>query len=334
MIQFDHVTQQYGSTVALRDLNLTIETGELFVLVGPSGSGKTTLLKMVNRLNTPTSGRVLIDGEDVANHELNDLRQHIGYVLQTGALFPNMTVEQNAGIELDVRKWKPEKKRKRVYDLLNRVGLDPKKFCDRMPSELSGGEAQRVGIVRALAAEPLMVLMDEPFSALDPVSRKQLQDLVLNLHHELGITVIFVTHDMNEAMLLATRLAIMRKGVLQQCGTPSEVMSQPATDFVRSFFLERSADTRYLSNLVDEGFGTDVADADSSSASTDSLKLSDTVVELASIFRSDPNAQVRVDDRVLKQSDLIAYLASIDDERKTDTSSETNDVVPVRGGNQ
>lgn len=322
MIQFDHVTQSYDDTVALRDLNLTIESHELFVLVGPSGSGKTTLLKMVNRLNEPTSGRVLIDGEDVAGRELNELRQHIGYVLQTGALFPNMSVEQNAGIELDVLGWKPEKKRKRVRDLLSRVGLNPDKFAERMPSELSGGEAQRVGIVRAMAAEPLMVLMDEPFSALDPVSRKQLQDLVLQLHEELGVTVIFVTHDMSEAMLMADRLAVMRKGVLQQCGTPAEIMAKPANDFVRGFFLDRAADSRYLSNIVDAGFGKRISDDAESVASSAQLSASDTVVDLAAAFHAHPGSSVRVGHHALKQEDLIAYLASIAVERNGEEAAK------------
>ena len=322
MIEFDHVTQQYDDTVALRDLNLTIESHELFVLVGPSGSGKTTLLKMVNRLNEPTSGRVLIDGEDVAQRDLNDLRQHIGYVLQTGALFPNMSVEQNAGIELDVLGWTPDAKRKRVRDLLSRVGLNPSKFANRMPSELSGGEAQRVGIVRALAAEPLMILMDEPFSALDPVSRKQLQDLVLELHDELGITVIFVTHDMSEAMLMANRLAVMRKGELQQCGTPAEVMAHPANDFVRSFFLDRAADSRYLSNIVDAGFGTREP-ADSPARGLAELSASDTVVNLAAAFHAHPGSGVKVGRYILTQEDLIAYLASISAERNGDAGKDS-----------
>lgn len=340
MIEFDHVTQQYDDTVALKDLTLTIESHELFVLVGPSGSGKTTLLKMVNRLNEPTSGRVLIDGDDVSDSDLNKLRQRIGYVLQTGALFPNMSVEQNAGIELEILGWKPAQRRERVSSLLERVGLPPEKFCDRMPSELSGGEAQRVGIVRALAAEPLMMLMDEPFSALDPVSRKQLQNLVLELHEELGITVIFVTHDMSEAMLMADRLAVMHEGVLQQCGTPAEVMAAPANDFVRSFFIDRAADSRYLSNIVDAGFGTEIAAAAehaSSNLSTSvtevsqhdssmpamSLELSatDTVVDLAAAFQSHPGEDVRVGTHLLAQSDLIGYLASLSAQRRGEEAS-------------
>jgi osmoprotectant transport system ATP-binding protein len=235
-----------------------------------------------------------------------------------------MTVEQNAGIELDVLGWKPERKRKRVRDLLNRVGLNPDKFCDRMPSELSGGEAQRVGIVRALAAEPLMILMDEPFSALDPVSRKQLQDLVLQLHEELGITVIFVTHDMSEAMLMADRLAIMRKGELQQCGTPAEVMAKPANEFVRSFFLDRAADSRYLSNIVDAGFGVDLRNNPASSDVSWSRELSasDTVVDLAAAFHAAPRSGVKMGNHLLRQSDLIAYLASISAERKGEEAAK------------
>lgn len=161
MIEFSHVTKQYPDLVALKDLNLTINDGELFVLVGPSGSGKTTLLKMINRLVVPTAGSVKIDHQDVSQTNIRLLRRGIGYVLQTGALFPNMTVAENAAIQLDNLGWDPQKKHDRIVDLMNRVNLDPDVFLVKMPSELSGGEAQRVGIVRALAGRPKLVLMDE-----------------------------------------------------------------------------------------------------------------------------------------------------------------------------
>lgn len=314
MIEFDHVTQRYDTTVALRDLNLSVESGELFVLVGPSGSGKTTLLKMVNRLNTPTSGRILIDGVDVAERDLLELRQHIGYVLQSGALFPNMSVEQNAGIELEVLGWKPEARRRRVRDLLSRVGLEPEKFCDRMPSELSGGEAQRVGIVRALAAKPQLMLMDEPFSALDPVSRRQLQELVLRLHEELGITVIFVTHDMREAVLMADRLAVMHQGVLQQCGKPEDIIEHPANDIVRSFFDEGMEERHTVRDVMEAGFGTAIAASNIGRAPSGvpvaELPASASVFDWAAELRRDPSVKIKVGGTLLNPDDLVKYLAS------------------------
>lgn len=236
MIEFTNVSKKFDGQFALKDLNLTIDDGELFVLVGPSGSGKTTLLKTINRLVVPTSGIVKIDGQNVADSHLQKLRRHIGYVLQTGALFPNMTIEQNASIQLDNLGWGVQEKHARIVELMTKVNLDPDQFLNRMPSELSGGEAQRVGIVRALAARPKLVLMDEPFSALDPVSRRQLQKIILNLHKQIDTTIVFVTHDMHEAFLLADRLAVIHNGVLLQEGEPNYLMANPANEFVKRFF--------------------------------------------------------------------------------------------------
>lgn len=307
MIQFEHVTQRYDDVVALNDLTLTIDSHELFVLVGPSGSGKTTLLKMINRLNTPTEGVVSIDGEHVADKNLAELRRSIGYVLQTGALFPNMTVEQNAGIQLDVLKWDKKKKRDRVRDLLARVGLEPTKFASRMPSELSGGEAQRVGIVRALAASPLMMLMDEPFSALDPVSRQQLQELVVKLHEEIGLTIVFVTHDMREAVALGDRLAVMHRAQLQQVGKPEDVLAAPANDFVRTFLSGVVDGSRYMAALPAAGFGRRPFEGESRVP----LSESDTVASWAARLTDDPDLRVEVGGLVLTRDDLVAYVATL-----------------------
>ncbi|WP_367333850.1 ATP-binding cassette domain-containing protein [Lentilactobacillus sp.] len=307
MIEFSHVTKTFDGQDALKDLNLTIHDGELFVLVGPSGSGKTTLLKTVNRLVVPTSGSVKIDGQDVADSHLQKLRRHIGYVLQTGALFPNMTIEQNASIQLDNLGWDPAKKHQRIVELMTKVNLDPDQFLSRMPNELSGGEAQRVGIVRALAGRPKLVLMDEPFSALDPVSRRQLQKIILNLHKQIDTTIVFVTHDMHEAFLLADRLAVIHNGVLLQVGEPDYMMANPADAFVKRFFDVDVSGHRLLKQVVDSGLGRPKADGDA----VIKLQNSQTVYEWAGLLERIPGQLVEVDGQVLSQGDLISFVADL-----------------------
>ena len=307
MIEFSHVTKTFDGQDALKDLNLTIHDGELFVLVGPSGSGKTTLLRTVNRLVIPTSGSVKIDGQDVADSHLQKLRRHIGYVLQTGALFPNMTIEQNASIQLDNLGWDPAKKHQRIVELMTKVNLDPDQFLSRMPNELSGGEAQRVGIVRALAGRPKLVLMDEPFSALDPVSRRQLQKIILNLHKQIDTTIVFVTHDMHEAFLLADRLAVIHNGVLLQVGEPDYMMANPADAFVKRFFDVDVSGHRLLKQVVDSGLGRPKADGDA----VIKLQNSQTVYEWAGLLERIPGQLVEVDGQVLSQGDLISFVADL-----------------------
>ncbi|MFC4653295.1 ABC transporter ATP-binding protein [Lactococcus nasutitermitis] len=241
-ITFKHITKDYNEKSVLSDVSFDIASREFFVLVGASGGGKTTLLKMINRLIEPTSGEILIDNEKITSLNLRDLRLQIGYVLQQIALFPNMTVLENVGLIPAMKGWKKEQIRARVTELLPLVGLDAETYLDRLPSQLSGGEAQRIGILRAIAAEPKIILMDEPFSALDPISRKQLQELVKNLQKELKITTVFVTHDMNEAMALADHIAIVKEGNLLQTGTPQELLNAPADDYVASFFKDYQED--------------------------------------------------------------------------------------------
>lgn len=236
ILRFEHVVKQFEGTTAVKDLNLTIGDGELFVLVGASGSGKTTTLKMINRLIEPTDGNIFFNDQRLIDMNRRDLRWNIGYVLQQIALFPNMTVAQNIALIPQMKHWQKDQIRVRVDEMLREVDLDPKQYRDRMPADLSGGEQQRVGICRALATKPPMVLMDEPFSALDPISRTSLQDMVLRLHKRLKTTIVFVTHDMNEAMKLGDRIAVMRDGQLQQVATPEEIAANPASDFVADFF--------------------------------------------------------------------------------------------------
>ncbi|MFK4901084.1 ABC transporter ATP-binding protein [Lactococcus petauri] len=241
-ITFKNVTKKYGDKAVLSDINLSIESHEFFVLAGSSGGGKTTLLKMVNRLIEPNEGQVLIDDQDIQTINLRDLRLQIGYVLQQIALFPNMTVLENIGIIPTMKGWSKRETRERVLELLPLVGLDAEKYLNRYPHELSGGEAQRIGILRAIACKPKIILMDEPFSALDPISRKQLQELVKDLQKTLKITTVFVTHDMSEGMAMADRIAILKDGELQQVGRPQEILNAPANTFVADFFTDYQQD--------------------------------------------------------------------------------------------
>ena len=306
MIEFKNVSKEYEQGLALNNLNLNIDEGELFVLVGPSGSGKTTLLKMINGLNTPTTGEIRIADEDIKNSDIRQLRHNIGYVLQAGALFPNMTVEQNASIQLDLLGWTETRKHDRICELMVRVGLDPETFLSRMPSELSGGEAQRVGIVRALAGQPNVVLMDEPFSALDPISRAQLQELVFELHREIETTFVFVTHDMQEALKLADRLAVLYQGELQQVGKPQDILSHPANQFVKDFFDNDTSVEIFLQQVIDAGFGVQQTDETAIPMGDDQ-----TIFDWSREIHDRPNQLIVVDQIILQPEDLVNYMATL-----------------------
>ena len=234
-IKFDHVKKSFADKVVVNNLNLDVQQGELFVLVGNSGSGKTTSVKMINRLEDPNSGLVLVNERPTTEYNVQKLRWQIGYVLQQIALFPNMTVAQNITLILAIQ-GKSKNLDETAARLLEKVGLNPQEYASRYPHELSGGEQQRIGILRAIASKPPIVLMDEPFSALDPLSRANLQKLVVDLHQQLRNTIIFVTHDMNEALLLADRIGIMKDGQLLQVDKPEQILRHPANDFVRDFF--------------------------------------------------------------------------------------------------
>ncbi|MCJ7842729.1 betaine/proline/choline family ABC transporter ATP-binding protein [Lederbergia sp. NSJ-179] len=239
MIKFENVKKQYkDGFVAINNINLEVEKGELVTLIGPSGCGKTTTMRMINRLTEPSGGRILINGEDTANADPVELRRNIGYVIQQIGLFPHMTIEQNISLVPKLKKANVDQTKKRVDELLDLVGLDPSTFKKRYPSELSGGQQQRIGVIRALAAEPDIILMDEPFSALDPISREQLQDDIVNLQEEIQKTIVFVTHDMDEAIKIANRIVIMKEGEIVQVDTPERILRRPANDFVKGFIGE------------------------------------------------------------------------------------------------
>lgn len=236
MITFDHITKTYANgKTAVNNLNIEIERGEFFVFIGPSGCGKTTTLKMINQLISQTDGDIFIDGKRNSDYDIYQLRWNIGYVLQQIALFPHMTIEENITVVPELKKWSKDKMQKKAYELLDMVGLDPAVYADRKPHQLSGGEQQRVGVLRALATEADIILMDEPFSALDPISREHLQNDLVGLMKRLRKTTVFVTHDMQEALKLADRICILQEGEVVQIGTPYELMHEPKNDFVREF---------------------------------------------------------------------------------------------------
>ena len=237
MIKYNNVSLCCSTNGLILDgLNFEIQEGEFFVLVGPSGSGKTTTLKLINRLIEQTEGDIYFEDKRLKDYDLRELRLKTGYVLQQIALFPNLTVAENIALIPEMKNFDKKKIKEKTEDLLQKVGLNPKHYMNRLPKELSGGEKQRVGILRAIIANPKILLMDEPFSALDPLSKVQLQDLIKTLHNEYKMTTVFVTHDMDEAMKLADRICVLKEGKVVQIATPEVLKENPADDFVREFF--------------------------------------------------------------------------------------------------
>lgn len=236
MIKFKHVKKTYPNGYqAVKDLNFEIETGEFIVFIGPSGCGKTTTMKMINRLSPHTEGTIEINGADIMKTDPVELRRNIGYVIQQAGLFPHYTIEDNISLIPDLKGWSEAQKKERVQEMLEMVGLDYKQYAKRFPKELSGGQQQRVGVARALAANPDIVLMDEPFGALDPVTREQLQDELIRLQKTMKKTIIFVTHDMDEALKLGDRIAVIMEGSMLQFDTPEKLLKDPVNRFVESF---------------------------------------------------------------------------------------------------
>jgi len=246
MIRLSNVSKSYdqGESFAVDNVDLEIERNELVVLLGGSGSGKTTTLKMINRLIEPTYGDIEVDGQDVRREDPVQLRRRIGYVFQGIGLFPHMTVAENVGVTPRLLGWSKQDIRERVEELLEMVNLPPADYADRRPSALSGGQRQRVGLARALAARPKVMLMDEPLGALDPLTRDSLQDELLNLREKLELTIVLVTHDMVEALLLADRIAVMNEGHIAQVDSPRELLRNPADEYVEQMMTtpKRQAD--------------------------------------------------------------------------------------------
>lgn len=245
MIELQEITKRFGegqsAVTAIDHLNLRVDDGETVALIGPSGCGKTTTMKLVNRLIDPTSGSVRVEGTDVRNWDIIRLRRRMGYVIQSGGLFPHMTVGRNVGLLCELEGWPRARVLSRVGDLLELVNLRPEAFARRYPRELSGGQRQRVGVARSLALDPPYVLLDEPFGALDPITRAQIHDEFLQLKARVRKTMVIVTHDMDEAFKLADRIALMNAGRIEQLGVPDDFRSHPATPFVRAFLEDHLA---------------------------------------------------------------------------------------------
>lgn len=233
MIKFEHVAKKYGKKQVIDDLSFTIKEGEFVTVLGSSGSSKTTTLKMINGLEKPTAGKVIVNGKNVQECNLVNLRRHIGYVVQSIGLFPHMTVAKNIAVTPNLLGWDKEKINQTVDRLLELVNLPAAEYRDRLPKQLSGGQQQRVGVARALATNPPLMLFDEPFSALDAITRQNLQKEIKKLHQSLdGKTFFFVTHDINEALFLGDRVMVMNKGSIEQFASPKEVVTHPASDYV------------------------------------------------------------------------------------------------------
>lgn len=239
MIQFKEIVKKYRNKTIIKPFSLDIEPGQLIVFIGPSGCGKTTLLKMINKLIQPTSGKIFVNGKDISSMDAIELRRNIGYVIQNTGLFPHMSIKENLELIPKLKGEDPVSIAKKTEELLNVVGLNPKEFIHRFPKELSGGQQQRVGVARAFSTDSDIILMDEPFSALDPVTRSSLQDELVQMQKELNKTIIFVTHDMDEAIKIADKICILKDGDILQFDTPESILKNPANEFVEGFIGKR-----------------------------------------------------------------------------------------------
>jgi len=258
MIRFEHVSKSYGDSLILNDLSFEIKAGELTVLIGPSGCGKTTTLKTINRLIEPDSGKIFIDGQDISKTDKVSLRRSIGYVIQQIGLFPNMTVEKNICVVPKLLQYDKDKCNEIVHEMLELVDMPYEDYAHKYPSELSGGQQQRIGVLRALAASPPIVLMDEPFGALDPMTRTLLQDEVVRLQRKFKKTIVFVTHDMDEAFNMSDKIIFMNKGNIIQIATPEEMLANPADNLIRNFMGSHSIDREALPQTASDFMHTKV----------------------------------------------------------------------------
>ena len=235
MIEFVDVNKNFGEYHIINNLSMKIEKGKITVIIGSSGCGKTTTLKMINKLILPTSGKIYIDGEDISQKDTIKLRRNIGYVIQQTGLFPHMTVKENIELIAKIENIDKNKMNMRTRELMKMINLDYEKFSERYPLELSGGQQQRVGVARAFALDPAIILMDEPFSAVDPISRRQLQDELIAIQKKLEKTIVFVTHDIQEAVKIADKICLLNNGEIMQYDTPENIIKNPKNDFVRKF---------------------------------------------------------------------------------------------------
>lgn len=314
MISLQGVTKSFSNGfAAVQDVSLEIKKGELVVLVGSSGCGKTTTMKMINRLIEPSAGKILIDGQNVLEMDPIELRRGIGYVIQEIGLFPHMTIAENIAVVPRLRKWSADRIKKRTAELLDLFGLDPSIYENKYPHELSGGQRQRVGVARALAIDPPIMLMDEPFGALDPITREQLQDEFVKLQATVKKTIVFVTHDMDEAIKLADRIVVMHQGKVLQYSTAREILRTPANDFVRDF-VGTDHTLKQLSLIkVREAMHTDIS----------TLYIDDTVRTAKIKFSEGYRSMVVIDrKRVVK-----GYVNSSDLEKFPSTEGSISEVM-------
>ena len=320
MIRLQGLSRRYstarGTVTAVDDVTLEVSDGETCVLLGPSGCGKTTTLRMINRLVLPSSGKIFIAGRDTDEVDPVELRRGIGYVIQQIGLFPNMTVAENIGVVPRLLGWSTARSRRRAEELLALLALEPAQFLDRYPNELSGGQAQRIGVARALAVDPPVLLMDEPFAALDPINREVIQDEFLRMQQTLRKTILFVSHDIDEAVKMADRIAIFRTGRLAQFGPPDELLAHPADDFVASFVGRDRTLKRLRLILVREVM---VPAAEGERASGPCVSADDDLRRVASLFLEHDIETIRcVDDtgRVIGHVPRAAVAARLGPEKE------------------
>ncbi|KYH15121.1 ABC transporter ATP-binding protein [Staphylococcus kloosii] len=312
MIKFNNVSKRYGDKLAVEDVSFNIEQGEFFVLIGPSGCGKTTTLKMINRLIALTGGYIYFNDKPISDYPVYEMRWDIGYVLQQIALFPHMTIKENIAQVPQMKKWKQKDIDSRIDELLNMVNMDPEQFKNRKPDELSGGQRQRIGVIRALAANPPVILMDEPFSALDPISREKLQDDLIELQQKIKKTIVFVTHDIEEAMKLGDRICLMNDGKVEQIDTPEGFMTHPQSDFVKQFMgshLERDTRNIKLRDVINH----DVEQVDDLKNEYPTLDGEATIKDAYAYLAQHPAVivtnQQNNKQHILKREDMFNYLA-------------------------
>ena len=308
MISLEHLTKRYAEKLAVDDLTFEVSDGDVAVLIGPSGCGKTTTLRMINRLIEPTSGRVLIDGVDAKSLKPEELRRHIGYAIQSVGLFPHLTVAENIATVPRLLGWKRERTEARGAELLELVGLDPKQYAEKYPRQLSGGEAQRIGVARALAADPPVLLMDEPFGAVDPLTRDRLQVEFAKIQRELKKTVVFVTHDVDEAIRLADKIALMRAGHLEQYDSPETLLDHPATKFVHDFVGADAALKRLGRVRVDSVMRVDVPRESDGADAVDRAALA--TAPFVYLTSADGTLEGWLDRRVLERGTPAAQAAT------------------------
>jgi len=323
LIEFINVSKSFNGRKILKDISITIKDNELVVFIGPSGCGKTTTLKMINKLLTPTTGEILINGDKLNDKNTIKLRRNMGYVIQQAGLLPHLTIGDNIGLIPSIEKMPKDILAAKVIELLNLVGLDPDTYKDKYPNQLSGGEQQRVGVARALVMDPDVILMDEPFSALDPITKTQLQDEIFNIQQNVKKTIIFVTHDMDEALKLGDKICIMHDGDVVQFDTPEEILKNPINDFVRDFVgknriwnqpeLIKAKDIMIATPVKSVGERTILQAIEiMKSKNVDSLLIVDktgilcgliTLKHIRTILRANPDKTIKIKD--IMQKDLI-----------------------------